>query len=541
MTMGRQEIFPTCAADASLAAHGAVLFDSAQAAGPVIKTILSTVKPTAPSDPLVLCLQLIQGGGPQVAQDALATLSPAWRDHAIASVYAVLMPEGRRKRLGAYFTPPHLVNHLVERLKAFGLDLRQDRVRDPAAGGAAFLVPLARRKVALWQEAGEKDRKIVELLSTQLRGGEIDQGLAQLANALLKRMLTDEFGIARDLVDDLEIVVTGDSLGDSSAVLPKIDHEIGNPPYLRLPRSLEPARQAEFDDISNGRLNLYAMFLRRALDHVPPGGLVGYVIPASFLGGPEFRAFRAKIVQLAEVLVVDLIEKRSDVFLDATQDACFVVLRRRTSPLADNVDLTASSGLLEGNGTFRALGKATIQRGGAPWRLPGAEPAGSATLSTWGYRATIGYLVANRQADRLHLEPGPDRYPLIWAKAISPEGVFDFNRGLKHKKNGWVNAPDTAAYIIRTECVAIQRTSSRGQRRRLTAAAISDAFVEQHGGIVAENHVILLVPTRPDAVSSTMLASALNDATVSEELDRVCGSASISARLLESLRLPDPP
>ncbi|HEY9235907.1 MAG TPA: N-6 DNA methylase [Phenylobacterium sp.] len=539
--MGRQEIFPNREAVRPLTARTPVLLDTADAAGPVIKTILSTVKPSAPSDPLALCLQLIQGTGPKLAQDALATLSPAWRDHAIASAYAVLMPEGRRKRLGAYFTPPHLVNHLVDRLKAFGLDLRQDRVRDPAAGGAAFLVPLARRKVALWREAGENDRKIVEMLSTQLRGGEIDPGLARLANALLKRMLTDEFGLIRDLVGDLEIVVTGDSLAATSAVTSEIDHEIGNPPYLRLPRSLEPDRQAEFDDISNGRLNLYAMFLRRALDHVPPGGLVGYVIPASFLGGPEFRAFRAKIVELAEVLVVDLIEKRSDVFQDATQDACFVVLRRRTAPLPDDLDLSASSGLLEGNGGFRALGKATVQRAGAPWRLPGAELAGSATLSTWGYRATIGYLVANRQPERLHVQPGPDRYPLIWAKAISPEGVFDFGRGLEHKKSGWVDAPDTAPYIVRTECVAIQRTSSRGQRRRLTAAAISGDFVEKHGGIVAENHVILLVPTRPDAVSSAVLANALNDATVSEELDRVCGSASISARLLESLRLPDPP
>lgn len=539
MTMGRQEIFPNGEPVAPLSTGASVLFDTAEAAGPVIKKILSTIKPGTPFDPLALCLQLIQGTGPQIAQDALATLSPAWRDHAIASAYAVLMPAGRRKRLGAYFTPPHLVNHLVDRLKAFGLDLRQDRVRDPAAGGAAFLVPIARRKVALWREAGESDQKIVELLSTQLRGGEIDPGLARLANALLKRMLTDEFGVVRDLVGELEIVVTGDSL--AGAVTSEIDHEIGNPPYLRLPRSLEPDRQAEFDDISNGRLNLYAMFLRRALDHVPPGGLVGYVIPASFLGGPEFRAFRAKIVQLAEVLVVDLIEKRSDVFLDATQDACFVVLRRRTTPLPEDIDLTASSGLLEENGGFRTLGKATVQRGGAPWRLPGAELAGTATLSTWGYRATIGYLVANRQPERLHVQPGPDRYPLIWAKAISPAGAFDFGRGLEHKKSGWVDAPNTAAYIVRTECVAIQRTSSRGQRRRLTAAAISRDFVDKHGGIVAENHVILLVPTRPDAVASALLANALNDAAVSEELDRVCGSASISARLLESLRLPDPP
>jgi adenine-specific DNA-methyltransferase len=85
--------------------------------------------------------------------------------------------------------------------------------------------------------------------------------------------------------------------------------------------------------------------------------------------------------------------------------------------------------------------------------------------------------------------------------------------------------------------VAIQRTSSRGQKRRLAAALIPGAFVEQHGGVVAENHVILLVRTRPDAKDAQMLVDALNTPQASEQLDRVCGSASISVRLLEKLKL----
>jgi adenine-specific DNA-methyltransferase len=78
---------------------------------------------------------------------------------------------------------------------------------------------------------------------------------------------------------------------------------------------------------------------------VPTGGLVGYVIPASFLGGPEFSSFRKRVLQLAEVLVVDLIEKRSDVFLDAIQDACFVILRRRPEALTQPEASQAISGV----------------------------------------------------------------------------------------------------------------------------------------------------------------------------------------------------
>lgn len=117
------------------------------------------------------------------------------------------------------------------------------------------------------------------------------------------------------------------------------------------------------------------------------------------------------------------------------------------------------------------------------------------------------------------------------------EGTFDFGRGAAFKGSGWADAPVDATYVIRTACVAVQRTSSRGQRRRLNAAPISEDFIGKHGGIIAENHVILLVPVSRDAASPESLAEALNKAAPSNELNRVCGSASISVRLLETIEL----
>ena len=149
--------------------------------------------------------------------------------------------------------------------------------------------------------------------------------------------------------------------------------------------------------------------------------MIGYVIPASFLGGPEFGSFRRRVLQLAEVLVVDLIEKRSDVFLDAIQDACFVVLRRRAEALAEPPASVAASGVFRRDGKFVSKDVAHIEANGAPWRLPGVELVRSSTLKDWGYRATVGYLVANRQPERLHKRAAKGRYPLIWAKAITPE------------------------------------------------------------------------------------------------------------------------
>jgi adenine-specific DNA-methyltransferase len=488
------------------------------------------------------CLGLIRSEGPCDVLKLLQALPPAWADHAIASVYASLIPAKRRKRLGAYFTPPHLVEHLVSRLRACGMDLVGHRLRDPAAGGAAFLVPLARIKVAAWREEGLDDREIVGRLRGHLVGREIEPDLAAIANALIRRMLVHEFHVSVKFVSKLTLVKVGDSLDPKSSARDVVDHEIGNPPFRRLGGTDKRLSRMIFGEIVSGRMNLYALFVRRALAEVPTGGLVGYVVPASFLGGPEFASFRKRVLQLAEVLVIDLIEKRSDVFLDAIQDACFVVLQRRARVKTEPSAAEAKSGVFRRDGEFLSKGIAQIEPAGAPWRLPGIELASSSTLRDWGYRAIVGYLVANRQSERLYKRAAKGRYPLIWAKAIRADGTLDFKRGAAFKGWGWVDAPANAAYVIRKPCVAVQRTSSRGQKRRLNAAPISKAFIRKHGGgIIAENHVILLVPISSDAASPEALAETLNKERASAALNRVCGSASISVRLLESIELGSRP
>lgn len=490
-------------------------------------------------DALASSLGLLRSDMPMEIGNLLAGLDPTWSDYAVASVYAALMGKCRRKALGAYFTPPGLVRYLLERAQQFGVDFTADRVRDPAAGGAAFIVPIAREMVRIWRTNALDDAAIVQRLAQRLTGREIDPGLAQLANALLHRCLVDEYGIDPVLVRTLEAIRHGDSLVVEEET--GIDHEIGNPPFLRLAASQQPPDCKRFADISGGRLNLYSIFVRRGLAALPPGGVLAYIIPASFIGGPEFNRFRLRVRQLAEVLAVDIIEGRSSVFMDVVQDTCVLVLRKRKDELTDTGKGRALSNWVSGDGRFESAGIVTLPAGDGPWLLPGKEQDLPSTLAEWGYSARIGYLVANRQADRLHKRSGRGRVPLIWAKSIGQDGTFDFARGMRSREMSWVDAPADAPYIARVGCVAVQRTSARGQKRRITAAEIPASFVEQHGGVIAENHVILLLPTRRDAVAPSTLAKALNLPQVAEQLDRMCGSASIPARLLEQVPLPAVP
>ena len=94
--------------------------------------------------PLRTCQTVIEGKALDLKTGAFfAGLPPEEKHYWISSLYALLMPRNRRRKLAAYFTPPHLAIHAVNILLRSGIRPGTDRILDPASGGAAFLVPLA--------------------------------------------------------------------------------------------------------------------------------------------------------------------------------------------------------------------------------------------------------------------------------------------------------------------------------------------------------------------------------------------------------------
>ena len=484
-------------------------------------------------DPADTCLALVAGRGAEALQRSLSGLSGDRRDHAIASVYTLLLPEGRRKQLGAYFTPPHLVRHLLMRLEEHGLDLTAQSVHDPAAGGAAFVVPLVRRLAARLKAEGVPAPAILESLQARLSGMELDDGLARLSNALVRQILLDELDIVAP--EGFSLVRQGDSLVGHAAVV--ADVIVGNPPYAKVGAAGQREWAPRFPDILGGQLNLYAMFLRRSMDMARPGGLVGFVVPTSFLQGPEFRTLRIALLKHADLLCLDLIDKRSGVFLDVTQDTCFVVFRRH--PKGERTGTQdVPCVVLHPDGSCEPSGRFSPPSDGSPWRLPPEEPLslGGRVLADYGYRCAVGYLVVNRQGDRIVDGPGEGRAVLVRAACVRPEGRLDLDKVAGQH----VTVTSTARYVVRGACVVMQRTANRKQVRRLNAAHASQELVVRHGGLVGENHVLFLLPNEQPKVSVSALARLLNSMPVNNRWEGMCGSASVSAKLLALLDLPLP-
>src|SRR6266478_9901681 len=82
--------------------------------------------PLAAEGRLELCRRLLANDQDTLEQTLwgpeFAELPVSERHYRISALYMLLMPQGRRQRLAAYFTPPHLCQHILDRLGEHGLD-----------------------------------------------------------------------------------------------------------------------------------------------------------------------------------------------------------------------------------------------------------------------------------------------------------------------------------------------------------------------------------------------------------------------------------
>ena len=508
-----------------------------------------------PDGPLGFCrAMLAEQPGEGLVADAcrlLAKLDSDMQDYAISSSYARLIGNERRKALSAYFTPPALTLATLDAIEEFIDPLTPLRVIDPACGGGSFLVPIARRIIERRIMAGEEAAAAAQSVIAQMRGIEIEPGLARLSAALVQRMVARQWGVTVE-VDTL--VLCADAL---TAIMPAdFDLAIGNPPYSKVWREgAEEVREIAGRADLGGHTNRYGLFVLRALDWLNPGGGLAFVLPTSFVAGPYFAGLREEILDRAEVVRLDLHQQREDLFLDATQDVCLLVLRRHRANMVAE-PRPYSLGVIDAEGRRTNLGTADTPSGGEPWSLPvphsrDAQPGHhrlvsdqpAATIADYGYRMRVGKVVPTRERARLHSDEQPGRLPVLWASDVRPDGSFEFQGGTRTASAAWYAPLDAerVPYASFGRSVLVQRTSNRDQQRRLNAAPVTQAFANKHNrhGYVAENHVIVIEPI-PDkiVVEPDLLAALLNSAIINTRFSAVSGSFSVSARLLARLALP---
>ncbi|MFJ2280838.1 class I SAM-dependent DNA methyltransferase [Pseudomonas sp. NPDC087803] len=459
----------------------------------------------------------------------------------IGLTYTSMLPIEHRGEYGIFYTPPALTARLIDQATSANVDWAKCRVLDPACGGGAFLAPIAQRIV---QELSHcSPRLLLQSIGNRLHGFEIDPFGAWLSQVTLDAVLLP---ISNSSGLRLPVMVTVcDSLRNSPAK-DEFDLVIGNPPYGRA--KLDSETRGLYKRSLYGHANLYGLFTDFAIRQTKPGGLIAYVTPTSFLAGGYFKNLRSLIGREAPPISIDFVAARKGVFDDVLQEMALTTYRRggKAAPIVVS-EITASEGVVVAQET----GSITLPEDlTLPWLLPRNFSQTAlvqklvempSRLADWGYGVSTGPLVWNRHKSQLAYQPGRNRLPLIWAEAITADGKFIFRAEKKNHAPYFELKSSDQWLVTNKPCVILQRTTAKEQNRRLIATALPIEFLQQHGGVVIENHINMVRPLSDSpAVSSAVLAAFLNSGAADRAFRCVSGSVAVSAYELESLPLPAP-
>lgn len=251
------------------------------------------------------------------ALDKRVAIAPVegWR---FGAAYESLLAAGRatdRRKLGAHYTPPWLVGHVLEVTLQPLLDSCDDptqiRVLDPACGTGHFLLAAHARITAELIERGSDESTARRRALACVTGVDIDPGAVRLAWALLEREAPGATQPPR--------VIRADALDwrrggmDWDGLLhemrrPGFDAVVGNPPFLNQMRTVTASDRARAERIqawSGGLVRRYVdaagAFLLLALRLTREGGRAGLVLPRALLATADAAPLREACGWLAHI------------------------------------------------------------------------------------------------------------------------------------------------------------------------------------------------------------------------------------------------
>lgn len=312
--------------------------------------------------------------------------------HAVASVRGHgAISVTRRENKGVYYTSPAMTAYLVERTldeylapmaqaiardvaampvqarkgrrslsaedtrDVFYFRMYMDRLRglnviDPACGSGAFLIAAFERlheeyehtNAALAQLRGAES--MFALNRTILRDNLFGVDVLSESVEISKLSLWLRTAAKDEALEKLDrnLVCT-----DTLRYTPKqrFDIAVGNPPWgADLDGWTDEEILEQFPMVGSEK-DSAAMFVIRTLDLLKPGGVLGFVLPNSWLTVSGYEPFRRWLLESCEVVEITHLWK---IFEDVNHDACLLVLRRFSSDRSESTRNTRVRALSRG-------------------------------------------------------------------------------------------------------------------------------------------------------------------------------------------------
>ncbi len=258
----------------------------------------------------------------------MTTIAPTRGERHVSSI-----PGARRRMSGTVYTPEPLAEFVLDRALLGGATLQQ-RVLDPACGAGVFLAVVVKRIAAEFAEEygaiGVGNRALfLTRVSNLVWGYDIDAAAVVIAREELRDLIqTITPGpLPRDFLN--ENIRVHDFLRDrTTASFDPPQLIIGNPPYVSIDR-IERRDREEFRSTfrtAYGRVDLYTLFMERAVSLLEAGGVLAFITPDKYLTSQSARPLRELLVHLGSIQSIARFQSHR-VFADAATVPCVTVWR----------------------------------------------------------------------------------------------------------------------------------------------------------------------------------------------------------------------
>ena len=253
--------------------------------------------------------------GHSVAQDTFETLRRnvtfrSFTNEMLGYFYEnALVDQKLRKELGIHYTPRSIAHRILSRMPIEDIPPSDRVVFDGSCGSGNFLLAAYERLAELLPSAWDRNQKHNHLVK-RVHGVDVDPFAAQVAGLSLFFMDL--------LAGDSWDVKAADFMTSAPASLtrpPTI--VVGNPPFEEL-RSSEGQRRQRA-----------TLFLNKYLDVLEPGGLIGMVLPETFLENSSCRDARRRFLEECELL--ELWHLPEGIFPTSSAATAIVIARKLTS------------------------------------------------------------------------------------------------------------------------------------------------------------------------------------------------------------------
>jgi len=194
---------------------------------------------------------------------------------------------------------------------------------------------------------------------------------------------------------------------------------IGNPPYFVCKKSDIPTKYHEF---CKGRPNMFGLFIIHSLSMLKEGGIIGFVIPKSFLNASYYAVIRNHIKKTCTILeIIDF--KEDNEFIDTTQATVGLIIQKNENP---NIYEECKFSIKFNNNYIFVFDLLKLKQ----------LFEGSTTIQKLGLKVRTGNVVWNEHKEELTHDP--EETLLIYNTNISKDNTLKITKFKKEEKGQYI-------------------------------------------------------------------------------------------------------